>query len=226
MSRKEIKYKIQALLHGVSEEQDLNELEQYPVKKIINALFPFICHPDENVKWRAVTFMGHYIVQLAEQDIESARIILRRFIWNLNEESGGIGWGGPEVMGVVLAQHRLLADEFTQMLVSFIREDGAFLEYELLQRGVVWGLGRMVRDRSALLKELETGKYLLPFLDSPDATVRGLTAWVLGLLKYSEAKAKLRELQLDSSTLTLYDNNELLHANVGTLCKNALQLLS
>ena len=31
-------------------------------------------------------------------------------MWTLNDESGGIGWGSPEVMGEILAAHKGLAE--------------------------------------------------------------------------------------------------------------------
>jgi len=37
---------------------------------------------------------------------------MRRLMWNLNDESGGIGWGNPEAMGEILACHEALANEY------------------------------------------------------------------------------------------------------------------
>ena len=43
------------------------------------------------------------VSRLADSDMEAARVIMRRLMWNLNDESGGIGWGSPEAMGEILA---------------------------------------------------------------------------------------------------------------------------
>jgi hypothetical protein len=144
-------------------------------------VFSDLCSQDESVKWAAVTTMGMHVSELAEKDLEAARNWMRRFMWQLNEESGGLGWGIPEVMGEVMARHEGLAREFAPILVSFIREDGNFLEYEPLQRGVVWGIGRLAQVRPQILESLNVSPYLIPFLRSPDATVRGLSVWVAGL---------------------------------------------
>ncbi len=73
--------------------------------------------------------------------MEKARIVLRRIMWNLNDESGGIGWGSPEAMGEILGQSPELAREFNSILFSYLDPDGNYLEHEMLQRGVLWGIG-------------------------------------------------------------------------------------
>jgi len=90
---------------------------------------------------------------LADADMEAARVVMRRMIWQLNEESGGIGWGMPEAMGETMARHEGLAQEYAHMLVSYIQEDGNFLEHVPLQRGVLWGLGRLAQARPWLVEE-------------------------------------------------------------------------
>ena len=81
-------------------------------------LFSFLCHHDQKIKWRAVTAMGMVISNLAEKEMESARVIMRRLMWSLNDESGGIGWGAPEAMAEIIACHQGLAEEYTHILIS------------------------------------------------------------------------------------------------------------
>lgn len=61
---------------------------------------------DDQVRWRAVKGLGLVTALLYERDPEQARRVLRQLIWNLNEESGGIGWGMPEAFGEILAHNR------------------------------------------------------------------------------------------------------------------------
>ena len=57
--------------------------------------------------------MGAVVAHLAEKDMESARVVMRRLMCSLNDESGGIGWGAPEAMGEIIASHEGLASELT-----------------------------------------------------------------------------------------------------------------
>jgi len=56
--------------------------------------------------------------------MEAARIVMRRYIWSLNDESGGIGWGAPEAMAVGIYHHDGLCDEYLHMLISYMLPDG------------------------------------------------------------------------------------------------------
>jgi hypothetical protein len=170
----------------------LETFRSYPARRVINPLFSCLCSTEPQIKWRAVTALGAVVANLAQDDMESARVVMRRLIWNLNDESGGIGWGVPETMGEVMARHKGLAREYVNILVSYIREDGNFLEYEPLQQGVLWGLGRLAQTSPELLQD--AGAHLHPFLSSEDATLRGLAAWILGLLGGPQHESELEPL--------------------------------
>ena len=143
------------------------ELRQLPGRRFVNPLRSALCS-DEAAKWPAVTLMGLLTAELAERNLESARVVMRTLAWNLT-----------------------LADEYAAILVSYIREDGNFLEHEPLQRGAVWGIGRVAQVRPELLRAHDAGRHLLPYLESDDATVRGRAAWALGVLGTSEAGTQL-----------------------------------
>ena len=170
----------------------LETFRSYPARRVINPLFSCLCSTEPQIKWRAVTALGAVVANLAQDDMESARVVMRRLIWNLNDESGGIGWGVPETMGEVMARHEGLAREYVNILVSYIREDGNFLEYEPLQQGVLWGLGRLAQTSPELLQD--AGAHLHAFLSSEDATLRGLAAWILGLLGGPQHESELEPL--------------------------------
>lgn len=125
-----------------------------PVKSVLSPLFAALLNPQELVRWHAVTAMGQVVSRLAADDIEQGRIVMRRLMWSLNDESGGIGWGAPECMGEIMALHRELAREFHPILFSYLveREDGAdnFLEYLPLRKGAFWALSRLISARPDL----------------------------------------------------------------------------
>ncbi len=128
----------------------LSELDKLPLKKIVGPLFSGILNADPLTRWHSVTAMGHVVGRLARKDMEQGRIVMRRLMWSLNDESGGIGWGAPECMGEIMAGHEGLADEFHCILFSYLveRENGAdnYLEYEPLRRGAFWGVARLAGE--------------------------------------------------------------------------------
>jgi len=168
--------------------------------------------------------MGTVVKRLAETDRESAREILRRLMWNLNDESGGIGWGAPEAMGEILASDEALAREYVQILVSYAREDGNFQEQWPMQRGVLWAIGRLAQAAPGLLKEYVS--CLLPYLRSPDGEVRAHAVWVMGLLRAEEARPCLDRLRGDDTEIALYVDRRLINRQVKALVEEALERLS
>ena len=141
-------------------------------------------------------------------------------MWSLNDESGGIGWDAPEAMSEIIASHEGLAKEYTNVLISYVREDGNFLEYEPLQRGAVWGIGRVAQARPDLVQDAIP--HLLPYLESRDATVRGVAAWTVGLLGAEAARPQLEALLGDKADVPLYIGGRLMVRCVGELANDAL----
>ncbi|MDH3867012.1 MAG: hypothetical protein OES39_07950, partial [Desulfobulbaceae bacterium] len=147
------KRRISKLLGSSDIEAVIQELRQLPPARVINPLIGSLCSNNETVRWHAITTLGPVVAALADRDMEAARVVMRRFMWSLNDESGGIGWGAPEAMGEIMACHDALAQEYGHILVAYMREDGFFLELEMLQRGLMWGLGRLAQARASLLLE-------------------------------------------------------------------------
>jgi hypothetical protein len=219
MSRKEIF----DLLKSADFLEQLESLKDAPLHKTLSHLFSALCNEDEEVKWHAVTAMGILVAPLGGTDLEGARTILRRMLWSLNEESGGIGWGMPEALGEILARDENLAREFSPILVSYIQPGDNFLEFEPLQRGALWAVGRVARTFPGLFQSLGTGHSLLPFLQSMDSGIRGLAAWALGPLGDEGGLSKLELLRRDEETIQLYLDERLSSIPIGRLAEKAVE---
>jgi len=154
----------------------VQEILRYPPRQVINPLVGALCR-DDVTRWKAVAAIGRVVARIAEEDLERARVVIRRFMWMLNEESGGMAWGVPEAMAESLACQRQLAEEYTSILISYIWPEGNYLEYPPAQRGVVWGIGRLAKVHPDLIRRFEAAKHLLHLLSSPDKQVLGLTLW-------------------------------------------------
>jgi hypothetical protein len=221
-THRQLKQKIRKLLLQRDIKSGLAEIGRMPARKAINPLFSFLCSLDEVLKWRAVMAMGEVVDRLANADMESARVIMRRYMWQLNDESGGIGWGCPEAMGEIMARNKNLAAEFWRILVSYIRPDGNFLELEALQRGVLWGLGRLAHARPSLLKD-SVGD-LQPYLQMDDPCLRGLAAWACGPLRNQNTEVILKRLTQDEAELDVFLDGHLKRYSVGKLAAQAMEI--
>lgn len=215
-----LKKRVTDLLENNSFEAASAMLVDMPLRRVINPLFSLLYHGNPILRWRAVSAMGTVVAHLAAQDMASARVVMRRLMWNLNDESGGIGWGSPEAMGEILASSPPLAKEYAKILISYLHPQGNFLEHELLQQGTLWGFGRLAHARPDLLKG--AAWLLIPFMQAPDASRRGLAAWATGPLGAPETKPALKLLSQDRSEITLYLNCNLVLKTVSALAMDAL----
>ena len=222
MRQRTLKRHVHSLLREKTLETALSELEAMPASSLLMPLYSGICSLDETLKWHSITALGRTVSRLARQDMEEGRVIMRRLMWTLNDESGGIGWGVPESFGEIIACHTELATEYAHILVSFMREDGFFLEYEPLQQGLMWGLGRAAQTRRKLLLDKKVIDYQLPYLNSPDSAVRGFCAWGLGNLKATEALTGLQQLLAQDIPLRLYEKQRIHATTVGELAARAI----
>ena len=229
MSSRKIKEEVLALLASEDLDQIFRAARLYAEKDLVNPLFSALSRPEETVRWHAVSVFGQCLPRLADQDMEAARIVMRRFLWSLNDESGGIGWGVPEAMAEVMLHHDGLAREYLHMLLSYLRpdgplehQDGNFLELPFLQRGLLWGIGRLASRLAPMLVSRGVVTDLLPYLQSEDGEVRGLTAWALGRLRAAIARDGLLPLAADSSQVHLYRQGQVSLVSVAELVEDAL----
>lgn len=198
----------------------MQAVSQWPARQVVNPLFSLLYHGEERIRWRAVTAMGIIVSQLADHHRESARILMRRFMWNLNDESGGIGWGSPEAMGDIMARHPGLAEEFHAILISYIRPDQNYLEHEILQRGVLWAIGRLTHTRPHLMQA--AADPLIPYLKADDPFLRGLGAWAARPLEGESLRRVRLALAGDQSPLAIYYHDEIRSVTVGQLASQDL----
>ncbi|HEU4382168.1 MAG TPA: hypothetical protein VFR85_01595 [Anaeromyxobacteraceae bacterium] len=200
------------LLRAEAFEARLADWEALPARRAVRPLLSFLCSPEEILRWRAVRALGVVVARLAAEDLESARVVIRKLMWSLAEESGGFGWGAPEAMAEIMARHEGLAREFGHVLLSYVRDDGNRLDSDLLLRGAVWGLGRLARARPGLLPDC--ARHLEPFLGSGDAALRGLASWALSGIGWTPSPAQAEALRGDHAEFLLYAGGALVTRRV------------
>ncbi|TKB27636.1 HEAT repeat domain-containing protein [Desulfopila sp. IMCC35006] len=229
MNRRLLKNDVLNLLQKANFAEILPELEKYPANSLLNPLFLALCDPVERARWNAVLCFGWLVPAMAEKEMEAARIVMRRFLWSLNDESGGIGWGSPEAMGEIMCHNPRLRHEYLHMLISYMREDGEnlfedgnYLELPLLQRGLLWGIGRLCQEHQKEMLERGIVADLRAYLKSSDMHVVGLAIRCLGLLGVAAEIDAICRFETCQEPLRLFIDNEIKEISVAELVRQAL----
>ena len=190
----------------------------YPARRVINYLISFFCHREALMRWRAIETAGYVVAGHAESDPESARVIMRRFMWMLNDESGGIGWGVPEAMGETLRLSDLLFTEYHRIFLSYVQPECNYLEHPVLQRGLLWGIGRMSRSRPEPVRLVLPD--IKPFLASEDPYHRAYALLIFGYAAGPDTQGQTGMLRFDKSVVAIYDGGDFIETTVGEISRN------
>lgn len=220
MGNRELKTYIGQLLEQEDFPAAKEIIRQIPGRQAVNPLFSFFYSGEDRIRWRAITAMGMVVCMLADNAMESARVVMRRLMWNLNDESGGIGWGSPEAMGEIAAGNTGLADEFASLIVSYINPQGNFLEHELLQRGSLWGVGRLAHAHPLLASPAVN--FLPAFYHSPDPYLRGTAIWATAPILIDAVRPLIAARLSDNAPLRLYRQMQITETTVAELAGETL----
>ncbi len=185
--------------------------------KIVNILVTLSYDKKKERAWRAIEAVGVLSKDIAQSDPDTVRNIVGRLLWMLRDESGGIGWSAPEMLGEIVKNNPHLCADIAPIIVSFHEE-------KMLTAGTFWATGRIGRINE------ETAGYAIPILvsslNSEDMNVRGNAAYALGELGALGAEIKLKTLMSDSAELDFYSNSTLNKMTVGELASEALRKLA
>jgi AraC family transcriptional regulator of adaptative response/methylated-DNA-[protein]-cysteine methyltransferase len=163
---------------------------------IIRALISFLFDSDELVRWRSLEAVGIVAEFISRQRMETAKDLIRRFFWMMNDESGNICWYAPEAIGEILFNIPSLIPEFGLLLASFLNE-------EPFEGGVRRAIARTARAGHDIYNKIVPT--LEASLSHTNPTVRGYSLLAIKELEPTKARQKAAEMTEDSGTFSIYD---------------------
>jgi predicted house-cleaning noncanonical NTP pyrophosphatase (MazG superfamily) len=203
--------KVKELLNSKSYEEiaDLADID----KSVIRHLISMAYDKESTLAWRAIEAMGFVSKRLSEEKSEIIRDTIRRLLWSMGEESGGIGWSAPELLGEIIRGN---PDKYADIIPIL----WSFKEEEMFRAGVIWAMGRIAELRPELISFI--AEELGDMLFDKDPYVRGYVIWVVSILKNKDLFSKLKSLCNDQNSINFYENGELTEIRIDQLIKNKL----
>lgn len=146
--------------------------------------------------------------------MEKACTVMRRLMWTLNDEFGGIGWGVPEAMGEIMVCHKGLAH-------IYIILPGLIIFWNICRCGGehfgTWpGLPRCGRNWLAKL-----AGFYRPFLWKN--RTRRFLACMLAAIQMDAASIFLQAMVHDTRTYTLFWNGRFQTVTLGKQAGESLR---
>ena len=169
------------------------------------------------ISYRAIEAFGIVSKEIAKTKPELVRNAVGRLLWMIRDESGGIGWSSPEMLGEIVRNNPELFSDVAPVIMSFLDE-------EMLASGVLIAAGRIGEVNPELVAHAIP--LILSYLHNPEPLLRGIAAWALGRMRVLEAESELEKLKNDDSRIAIYEEGELKEKTIGQIAEEAICYIS
>lgn len=186
-------------------------------KGVIRWLISLSYDKEDVVSWRAIEAIGLAACEISKVKMEVVRDTIRRLLWSMGEESGGIGWSAAETLGEII---RCNPDAFSDIVPIL----WSFRDEEMFRPGVVWAIGRIAELRPDLVSFILKDIGVMFNDDNP--TVRGYAAYVAGILKEKSLIETIKKLLNDESVINVYQGSELLKKKNSEIAEEAIKIIN
>jgi hypothetical protein len=146
-------------------------------KRMLSLLTALTYDTKAAISERAIRATGLAAKVIAEYDPEYVRNYLLRLFWLLSEESGGIGWKAPELIGEILF-HCPQFTQFFPMLISLL--DMEEEDASKFRVGTIWAVGRVAQVAHDDMQPAR--EWIKQYLNDEDDEIKAISRWCLAQL--------------------------------------------
>lgn len=182
-------------------------------KSVISRLISLSYDKEDVVSWRSMEALGLIGRELSRERVDVVRDTIRRLLWSMGDESGGIGWSAAEILGEIIRNN---PDEFKDIIPIL----WSYREEDMFRAGVAWAMGRIGEVRPELVRFALDGLKLL--LRDANPAVRGYALWATGMLDDAAEAEGVKDMLGDGSRIFFYRNGMLDKIEVGDIAQEVL----
>lgn len=186
-------------------------------KGVFRILISLAYDKTELICWRAIEAIGKAAGALKKKDPDFVRNIVQRLLWSLSEESGGIGWSAPDMLGEIVINAPDVFSDIPPIILSF-KDEESFLP------GVLRAMGRIAESGINRLDRNLCHDIIIKSLNDKSPFVRGIAIWAASMLKMMELKDKISLLLKDDEFFLLYEDHGLKEISVKEMAGRFLKI--
>lgn len=189
-------------------------------RKVVSQLVRIGYDKETLLGWRAIKAIGLIATEMVKTDYDFLRETVRKLLWSLSDESGGIGWSAPEILGEIVSSD---PDRFGD-IIPLIAEVYN-IEEKVFRPGIIYALGRIAEiDPKSVLKQKELIIKALSD-DNPLTRVYALAVIndIKGLLDdqaVQSAKKLVQALRSDRSEAWIYKSGTFINTQVREIAQS------
>lgn len=187
---------------------DLNTIVSLAVEdgRTLNALLKFTYDKGSLETWRAIQAMGMAAKALLEKDYDFLRETTRRLIWSVTEESGGIGWSAPEMLGEIISAD---PDGFSDLIPVV----ASLYEEEIFRPGVMYALSEIAgKTPESVVPHL---RLVMEALVDENPTLRVYALDIVRRLGLREAERAVKDMRNSKDEVVVYEAGDFVKTSVG-----------
>lgn len=207
--------KIKELLEAEDWAHALARLRANAGRSLATRLLAALYDDDLKRRWRAAEGLGAVVAQMAQTEGDSAREVIRRLLWSLNEESGSIGWGAPEAIAEILRQSSSLRSEFLTVFLGHLDPRRWNRMDPGIRVGFLWGLWRLIEEPLGGILGCECTPALAKSLKEGEGQEKAWAAIVAKALGLKELDQEILQMQTQKDPLPFYSKGKLIYIPVG-----------
>lgn len=155
---------------------------------------------DNYIKFKVVKATGFAVSALIDKELQYIKTTISNLLWSLNDDSGGVGWSSPELLGEIISTRIDLLKEYIPLIISLLK-----IKETYFRPGVLWALGKIASKEPSHIKPYEP--YINMYLTDSIPETRGYAVWCLGLINATISEKLLNHLLKDTSEILILDTD-------------------
>jgi hypothetical protein len=230
MTQLEIKQTIQQALEQNDLDAVVTLVQQH--RSAMSRLVRIAYEKETLAGWRSIKAIGRIAKALVNTDEEFLRVTIRKLLWSLSDESGGIGWAAPEILGEIVSADPGKFSDIIPLIAEVFE-----IEERVFRPGVIYALTRVAEIAPELVVKNQTVIRRALHDDNPMTRVYAIDLvkilWQvacqnkLWINEYRDIiENTIKNMKKDDNVAWIYQNNAFIDIEVGEHANNTLNELN